>query len=93
MTTPAPAQAAPLPTVSRRTWLAFAVLILGIAMALLDTTIVNVALPVIRQSIDADEATLSWIISGYALAYGLALIRPGGSATASATSRSSSSDW
>ena len=63
--------------VPRRTWLAFAVLILGVAMALLDTTIVNVALPVIRESLDADEATLSWIISGYALAYGLALIPAG----------------
>jgi EmrB/QacA subfamily drug resistance transporter len=64
-------------SVPRRTWLAFAVLILGIAMALLDTTIVNVALPVIRDSLKADEATLSWIISGYALAYGLALIPAG----------------
>jgi EmrB/QacA subfamily drug resistance transporter len=65
------------PPIPRRTWLAFAVLILGIAMALIDTTIVNVALPVIRDSIKADEATLSWIISGYALAYGLALIPAG----------------
>jgi EmrB/QacA subfamily drug resistance transporter len=64
-------------TVPRRTWLAFAVVILGIAMALIDTTVVNVALPTIRTSIDADEATLSWIISGYALAYGLALIPAG----------------
>src|SRR6188472_3014195 len=64
-------------TVPRRTWLALAVLILGVAMALLDTTIVNVALPTIRTSIDASEATLSWIISGYALAYGLALIPAG----------------
>jgi EmrB/QacA subfamily drug resistance transporter len=64
-------------TVSRRTWAAFAVLILGIAMALLDTTIVNVALPTIKTSLNADEATLSWIISGYALAYGLALIPAG----------------
>ncbi|HEY4224235.1 MAG TPA: MFS transporter [Pseudolysinimonas sp.] len=64
-------------TVPRRTWMAFAVLILGIAMALLDTTIVNVALPTIRTSLNADEATLSWIISGYALAYGLALIPAG----------------
>ena len=46
-------------------------------MALLDTTIVNVALPTIRTSLNADEATLSWIISGYALAYGLALIPAG----------------
>lgn len=65
------------PVVTRRTWLAFAVLILGVAMSMLDTTIVNVALPSIRDSIDADEATLSWIISGYALAFGLALIPAG----------------
>jgi EmrB/QacA subfamily drug resistance transporter len=67
----------PAIAIPRRTWLAFAVLILGVAMALLDTTIVNVALPVIRDSLKADEATLSWIISGYALAYGLALIPAG----------------
>jgi EmrB/QacA subfamily drug resistance transporter len=66
-----------VPVVTRRTWMAFAVLILGVAMALLDTTIVNVALPTIRTSLSADEATLSWIISGYALAYGLALIPAG----------------
>ncbi|WP_372461905.1 hypothetical protein [Antribacter soli] len=57
----------------RRSWLALAVLLLGVSMALLDTTIVNVALPTIRTSLDASEATLSWIVSGYALAYGLAL--------------------
>ena len=39
--------------------------------------IVNVALPTIRDSLDASEATLSWIISGYALAFGLALIPAG----------------
>jgi EmrB/QacA subfamily drug resistance transporter len=54
-----------------------AVLLLGVGMALLDTTIVNVALPTIRESLDASEATLSWIISGYALAFGLALIPAG----------------
>ena len=46
-------------------------------MALLDTTIVNVALPTIRNSLDASNATLSWIVSGYALAFGLALIPAG----------------
>ncbi|ACZ31184.1 major facilitator superfamily MFS_1 [Xylanimonas cellulosilytica DSM 15894] len=64
-------------TVPRSTWLALSVLLLGVAMALLDTTIVNVALPTIRTSLDASEATLSWIVSGYALAYGLALIPSG----------------
>jgi MFS family permease len=46
-------------------------------MGMLDSTIVNVALPTIRTSIGADEAALSWIISGYALAYGLILIPAG----------------
>ncbi|AMY18513.1 MULTISPECIES: DHA2 family efflux MFS transporter permease subunit [Nocardiaceae] len=65
------------PTVSRRAWQSLMVLLMGMFIALLDTTIVNVALPTIRTSLDAGEATLSWIISGYALAFGLALIPAG----------------
>jgi EmrB/QacA subfamily drug resistance transporter len=65
------------PVVSRRAWQALIVLMAGMFMALLDTTIVNVALPSIQTSLDASEATLSWIISGYALAFGLALIPAG----------------
>lgn len=63
--------------VDRRTWFALAVLLAGAFMALLDTTIVNVALSPIRSSLGASESTLSWIISGYALAFGLALIPAG----------------
>lgn len=61
----------------KRAWASLAVLLVGLFMSLLDTTIVNVALPTIRDSIDADEATLAWIISGYALAFGLVLIPAG----------------
>jgi EmrB/QacA subfamily drug resistance transporter len=61
----------------RRNWFALAVLLVGAFMALLDTTIVNVAIPTIRASIGASNTTLSWIISGYALAFGLALIPAG----------------
>ena len=67
----------PAPVVPRRAWNALIVLMVGMFMALLDTTIVNVALPTIRTSLNASEATLSWIISGYALAFGLALIPSG----------------
>ncbi|WP_315095398.1 DHA2 family efflux MFS transporter permease subunit [uncultured Cellulomonas sp.] len=63
--------------VPRSAWNALIVLMAGMFMALLDTTIVNVALPTIRLSLDASEATLSWIISGYALAFGIALIPAG----------------
>jgi EmrB/QacA subfamily drug resistance transporter len=61
----------------RRSWLALTVLLVGAFMALLDTTIVNVAIPTIRTSLSASNATLSWIVSGYALAFGLALIPAG----------------
>lgn len=64
-------------TVPRTTWFALVILLAGVFMALLDTTIVNVAIPTIRTSLGASEATLSWVISGYALAYGLALIPAG----------------
>lgn len=62
---------------SGRAWRALGVLLIGMFMSLLDATIVNVALPTIRTSLTASEATLSWIISGYALAFGLALIPAG----------------
>jgi EmrB/QacA subfamily drug resistance transporter len=63
--------------IPRRSWQAFVVLLMGMFIALLDTTIVNVALPTIQTSLNASESTLSWIISGYALAFGLALIPAG----------------
>lgn len=74
-------QGAP-PAVSPHAWRALIVLLIGMFMALLDTTIVNVALQTIRENVNSDghvatEDVLSWIISGYALAYGLALIPAG----------------
>jgi len=57
--------------------LALAALVLGAAMMMLDVTIVNVAIPTLRDSIGADESMLSWIVSGYALAGGLSLIPAG----------------
>jgi EmrB/QacA subfamily drug resistance transporter len=60
-------------------WRPVAIVLVGAFMALLDTTIVNVALPSIRTGLHASPASLEWIVSGYALAYGLALV-PGGRA-------------
>jgi len=75
--TDAPARPGAAPAVPRHAWFALVALLLGMFIALLDTTIVNVALPTIRTSLDASESTLSWIISGYALAFGLTLIPAG----------------
>src|SRR5690625_7129101 len=46
-------------------------------MSLLNVSIVNVALPSIRIGLDASEAELQWIISGYALSFGLVLVAAG----------------
>ena len=58
-------------------WRPLTVLLGGMFMALLDSTVVNVALPTIQTTLDASETALSWVISGYALAFGLALIPAG----------------
>jgi EmrB/QacA subfamily drug resistance transporter len=58
-------------------WLAVAIVLVGAFMALLDTTIVNVALPTIRTGLHASAASLEWIVSGYALSYGLVLVPAG----------------
>ena len=73
------AQPSPGPAPARRGWGAVSIVLVGAFMALLDVTIVNVALPTIRSGLHASPASLEWIVSGYALAYGLALV-PGGRA-------------
>src|SRR5256885_4064074 len=54
-------------TDSRSRWLAFAVLSLGSFMIVLDTTIVNVALPSIRTDLGFTEASLAWVVNAYML--------------------------
>nr|WP_244954097.1 MFS transporter [Spelaeicoccus albus] len=46
-------------------------------MALLDVSIVNVALPTIESSLDASQSQLQWILAGYALLFGLVLVPSG----------------
>jgi len=61
----------------RKRTLALAIVILGNAMMMLDLTIVNVALPTMRTSLDAGESALSWAMSGFSLANALILIPSG----------------
>lgn len=60
-----------------RRWSALAVCLAGGAMVLLDVSIVNVALPSIRDGVHASGSALQWVLSGYALAFGLALVPAG----------------
>ena len=55
---------------ARERWLAFAVLCLGDIMIVLDTTIVNVALPTIKSSLGFNETNLVWVVNAYLLTFG-----------------------
>ena len=55
---------------SRRRWLALLVLCLGDLMIVLDTTIVNVALPSIRVDLGFSETALVWVVNAYLLTFG-----------------------
>jgi EmrB/QacA subfamily drug resistance transporter len=53
--------------------------ILGSSLGYIDSTVVNVALPAIQQGLDANLATVQWVVNGYLLTLA-ALILLGGSA-------------
>src|SRR5215216_4567974 len=57
-------------TNDRRRWLALVVLCLGDLMIVLDSTIVNVALPSIREDLGFSETSLAWVVNAYLLAFG-----------------------
>ncbi|MDB5826075.1 MAG: drug resistance transporter, EmrB/QacA subfamily, partial [Variovorax sp.] len=58
------------PIDSRKRWLALMVLCLGVLMIVLDTTIVNVALPSIRADLRFSETSLVWVVNAYMLTFG-----------------------
>ena len=60
-----------------RRWRILAVALLVGFMSLLDVTIVNVAVPSIRTGLDTSVATVQWVVSGYALAFGMTLVAGG----------------
>ena len=60
-----------------RRWRALAVVLVAGFMVLLDVSIVNVALPSIAAGIHAGDNALQWVVSGYALAFGLVLVAGG----------------
>ncbi|KJK08077.1 DSBA oxidoreductase [Burkholderiaceae bacterium 16] len=61
----------------RKRWLALIVLCLGVLMIVLDTTIVNVALPSIRADLGFTETSLVWVVNAYMLTFGGFLLLSG----------------
>jgi EmrB/QacA subfamily drug resistance transporter len=61
----------------RGRWLGLATLSLGVAMIIVDATIVNVAVPSIIRDLDLDSTTAEWINTVYALVFATLLVTMG----------------
>jgi EmrB/QacA subfamily drug resistance transporter len=61
----------------RQRWLALIVICFGQLMIVLDSTIVNVALPAIQRDLHFTQANLTWVVNGYLIAYGSLLLLAG----------------
>jgi EmrB/QacA subfamily drug resistance transporter len=60
-----------------RRWVALVVVCMGQLMVMLDSTIVNVALPVIQRDLAITPANLTWVVNSYLIAYGSFLLVAG----------------
>ncbi|QGN48757.1 MFS transporter [Micromonospora sp. WMMC415] len=61
----------------RRRWPALGVGLVAAFMTLLDVSIVNVAVPSMERALGASPSDLQWVLSGYALTFGLVLVPAG----------------
>src|SRR3979411_3233785 len=60
-----------------RRWKALAVTLTAGFMGLLDVSIVHTALPSIQRDLHATNGAIQWVVSGYALTFGLVLVSGG----------------
>ncbi|WP_435742312.1 MFS transporter [Nocardioides sp. SYSU DS0663] len=60
-----------------RRWRVLGVTLVVGFMSLLDVTIVNVAIPSMQDGLDTTTGTIQWVVSGYALTFGLTLVAGG----------------
>src|SRR6476661_8246874 len=65
------------PSNDRRRWLALVVVCFGQLMIVLDSTIVNVALPSIQRDLRFSQADLTWVVNAYLITYGSLLLLAG----------------
>ncbi len=74
---PSPAAGPPDPVGGRRLGWALVLLATVQLMVVLDTTIVNVALPTIQDRVGFSSTAIAWVVNGYALTFGALLLLGG----------------
>src|SRR5690348_11415196 len=61
----------------RSRWAALVVLCVGMLMMVLDATVVNVALPAIKDDLGFSQSGLAWVVNGYLISFGGLLLLSG----------------
>jgi EmrB/QacA subfamily drug resistance transporter len=64
-------------TDENRRWWTLAAVAFGLFMIMLDNTVVNVALPSIREDLGIGLSELEWVVNAYALTFGVLLLSGG----------------
>jgi EmrB/QacA subfamily drug resistance transporter len=65
------------PASDRSRWIALYVLCAGMLMIVLDITVVNVALPSIKDDLGFDQSSLAWVVNAYLITFGGLLLLAG----------------
>src|SRR3979411_634778 len=63
--------------IERHVWVVAGVVILGMIMSILDTTIVNVALHTLGHDLHSSISQVQWVVTGYLLALAAVIPVPG----------------
>ncbi len=58
-------------------WLVLGAAVFGLFMAILDSSIVNIAIPTIQRDLDTDIDTVTWVLNAYNLVFAVLLIPVG----------------
>jgi EmrB/QacA subfamily drug resistance transporter len=61
----------------RNRWIALYVLCVGVLMIVLDVTVVNVALPSMKEDLGFSQSSLAWVVNAYLIAFGGLLLLAG----------------
>ncbi len=67
----------PTATSNRRRWMALVVVCLAQLMIVLDTTIVNVALPAVQRDLHFTQGNLTWVVNAFLVTFGSFLLLAG----------------
>lgn len=67
----------PLEYLHARRWPIFAVTMIGLFMALIDVTIVNITIPELQRELEAPVDTVSWVLNAYNIMFAVLLVSMG----------------